>query len=312
MSTSINIKLDFSGASTDSQCFSDSVTIDSNPTDTGKRNLAGEMFIELRRATSFLKHHRALPDSGDLLTSSTQFRRTDPMGFVDVFNVPALWLEISNTFRDLRYVLAQAKAYKQLEPPDTTPSTDDLCAYVHFEKMYKLNLAVFDLMKIQDLVVRLLQEAFSGRLIPVDYDDDDWEKKLTMKDALKGLKKLEQQCAISKEECQSVVNALAYPSQSSHRDIVIEYRNRVTHRLRPSVDYRELFTHVQNRAGKPIRDTSGAIKGRSYGIGTGGNEPEFKFDDLYAALSDYMRHVAQMLKHLKSIPRLSGASFGRE
>jgi len=44
---------------------------------------------------------------------------------------------------------------------------------------------------------------------------------------------------------------------------------------------------------------------RAYLIGTGGIVPEFTFNDLYTALADYMSHVADMLKALKLIPRLS-------
>jgi len=312
MSTTIKIELEFVSREGEPRVFADSVAIQRNVTDKGQQNLAGEMFIELRRAVSFVNYYRALPDIGDLLSSSTSsYVRTDAAAFMDIFNVPAVWLEISNTFRDLRYVLAQARAYKDLEPPNTTPATDDVCAYVHFEKMYKLNLGVFDLIKIQDLVVRLLQEAFSGSLISVDYDDEDWEKKLTMKDAMKGLRSLQETGGISPDEYRSIVKALAYPSQSPHQSIVLRYRHRVTHRLRPSVDYRDLFTHTQDRAGKPIRDAAGAITGRSYGLGTGGSTPEFKFDDLYDALVDYMKYVAEMLAALKQIRRLDGPAWSR-
>src|ERR1700737_3211427 len=144
-----------------SQSFTDSISDERESSDEGKENLAREMFAELRKAVSFANHGYALPDVGDLLQSpSSTIRPSDPMAFIDRFNVPALWLEIRNTFTDLRYVLAQAKAYKDLEPPSSLPSSNRLCAYLHFEKMYRLNLAVFQLVKIQDLVVRLLQESF--------------------------------------------------------------------------------------------------------------------------------------------------------
>jgi len=306
MTTNIKMQLEFVSAGSESKSFTDSVRHDRDATDQGKENLAREMFAELRKAVSFANNWHALPDVDDLLnSSSSKYVRTDPMSVQDIFNIPALWLEISNTFRDLRYVLAQSKAYKDLEPPNTTPITDALCAHLHFEKMYKLNLAVFQLVKIQDLVVRLLQEGFSGKLISVDYDDEDWEQKLTLKDARKGLTTLKQNGEITEEEYQAIVIALAHPSKSPHQNAVLNYRNRLTHRITPSVDYRQLYTHLQDRAGKVTKDATGAVMSRAYLIGTGGIVPEFTFNDLYTALADYMSHVADMLKALKLIPRLS-------
>jgi|SRR5579864_1210917 len=216
MPTAITMTVEFDSPKSGRMSFTDSVRIEEEPSASGKRNLASEMFIELHRSVSFLEHWRALPDIGDLLSSPTSRHvRTDPMAFMDVFNVPALWLEISNTFRDLRYVLAQAKAYKDLEPLNTTPATNDICAYAHFEKMYKLNLAVYDLVKVQDLVVRLLQEGFSGKLIHVDYDDEDWEQKLTMNNAKNGLKALKKAGELAQVEFEKIMSALgpAFPKQ---------------------------------------------------------------------------------------------------
>lgn len=228
------------------------------------------------------------------------------MAFIDMMNRPSAWLEISNTFADLRFMLPQAKAYKALEPPNSNPVSDPLCTYLHYQKMYMLNLAVFQLVKIQDLVVRLLHESFSGELIPVDYNDDEWEKKLTVREARKGLNTLLQNGKLSSQEHKEIVDALDIPSKSQHHDTVIEYRNRMTHRIRPSVDYPELFTEFQSRAGSPILDPStGKAKAMQYTIYGRTKNPEFRFDDLYVALADYMKYVVNMLKALKAIPRLS-------
>lgn len=304
MSTNIKIRLEFQSEAGQSRSFSDSLSHERDASDEGKENLAREIFAELRKAIVLAEHANKLPDVDDLLEQSG-YVRNDPMGFVDIFNVPGMWLEISNTYTDLRYVLAQAKAYKDLEPLNTTPLSDALCAFLHFEKMYKLNLAVFQLVKIQDLVVRLLHECFSGSLIPVDCDDEDWEQKLTLRDAKKGLKALSDKGELAHQEYKAIVEALEYPSKSSHRTTVLEYRNRLTHRIRPSVDYPELYTDLQDRAGKVIRDASGRERARTYSIGGGRATPEFLFSDLYTAISDYMGHIAGMLKTLKHIPRLS-------
>lgn len=306
MATNINIRLEFLSATGDSLQFADSVGHERNSSDQGKENLAREMFAELRKAINVSKHWRALPDVGDLLeSSSSSYRRTDPMGFIDLFNVPNIWLEVSNTFSDIRYLLAQAIAYKELEPPNSNPVSDPLCAHLHFEKMYRLNLAVFQLVRTQDLVVRLLQESFSGTLISVDFDDEGWERDLTLKDARRGLKTLAESGDLANKEHQQILEALAQPSKSPYRETVVRYRNRLTHGIRPSVDYAELYTHLQDRAGEVIRDANGKEKGRVYSIRGSHGKPEFMFADLYAAMSDYMSHVAEMLKALKLIRRLS-------
>lgn len=308
MPTKINMHLEFvSDTGTPRHPFTYSVSHEDETTDDRRENLAREIFAELRKAISYSDYWNSLPDVGDLAQplSISVAAPTDPMAFIDLFNKPAVWLEIDNTFTDLRHVLAEAKAYKDLEPPNTKPTTDSLCAHLHFEKMYRLNLGVFQLVKIQDLIVRLLHESFSGKLITVDFDDEDWEKKLTLKDAKKGLEAFADNGDLSGKDYQAILAALDLPSKSPHQDTVIRYRNRLTHRIRPSVDYVELFTDLQDRAGQVIKDASGKEKGRAYRFGGGRSRPDFLFADLYTALSDYMSHVAEMLKALKAIPRLS-------
>jgi hypothetical protein len=309
MPTDVRMLLEFVTPS-GTVAFTESITDDLNATDKGKENLARELFAELRKAVSLRDTKDPLPDLRDLLLvespNTKRVIQAGPMAFIDLFNRPAIWLEISNTFVDLRFLLPQAKAYKDLEPKESSPVSDPFCAYLHYQKMYMLNLAVFQLVKIQDLVLRLLQESFGGELIPVDYDDEDWEKKLTLKDAKKGLNNLLKNGKLAAQEHQLILDALEIPSQSPHKDTVIRYRNGLAHRIRPSVDYPELFTAIQDRAGQPIIDPStGKEKGRTYSIGGGKSKAEFIFADLYAALSDYMGYIADMLKAVKGIPRLA-------
>jgi hypothetical protein len=306
MPTNIKMHLEFLSAARAPQSFVDSARHERDSSDEGRENLAREMFAELRKAISFVDHMHALPHVEDLLQSpSSGDRRSDPMAFIDLMNVPGLWLEISNTFTDLRYVLAQAKAYKDLEPPNSTPVSDSLCAHLHFEKVYRLNLAVFQLVKIQDLVVRLLQESFSGKLISVDYDEEGWERDLRLADAKKGLKALMEGGELLRLDYDAILEALAEPSKSRYRRTVVSYRNRVAHGIRPSIDYPELYTELENRAGQVLRDSSGKERGRIYSMRGGRSKPDFLFADLYRALSDYMGYIAAMLNSLKKIRRLS-------
>ncbi|MGH9515873.1 MAG: hypothetical protein ACRD3P_09385 [Terriglobales bacterium] len=306
MATEVKIEIQFSSASNGLRAFNATIAHPGEASYEGKSNLAQVMISELRKSVSFVDHLHALPDLGDLLhTKSPAVRPSDPMAGLDLFNVPSLWLEISNTFTDLRYVLAQAKAYKVLEPPNSNPVSNQLCAHLHYEKIYRLNLAAFQLVKIKDLVVRLLQEAFSGRLISVNYDKEGWEKDLTLSDAKEGLKAFLDRGELEDSEHRAILNALELTLGSHHREVVVRYRNRIAHGIRPSVDYAELFTNVQDRAGEIIRDASGKVIGRQYRILGGTPPPEFQFEELYTAMSGYMGHVAKMLKRLKQIPRLN-------
>jgi hypothetical protein len=308
MPTDIKMRLDFVTGN-DVRSFSESATDERESTDKHKENLARELFAELRKAISFQDLKSPLPDLGDTLLESPLTAPAipaGPMAFFDLLNRPAIWLEISNTFVELRFLLPQAKPYKDLEPKDSNPVTDPLCVYLHYQKMYMLNLAVFQLVKIQDLVVRLLQESFSGELISVDYNNDEWERKLTLKEAKKGLNALLLKGKLTNQEYQFIADALDIPSKSPYQDTIVRYRHHLTHRIRLSVDYSELFTEVEDRAGRPITEpTTGKETGKIYPIRGGKSKPEFLFADLYAALSDYMGYVAQMLKALKAIPRLA-------
>jgi hypothetical protein len=236
--------------------------------------------------------------------SSYTYEAIDPTDVANIFNVPAVWLEIVNTFTNLRYVLAQAKSYKNLELPHTTPENDTLCAYLHFQKMYSLNLAALDLAKIQDLVIRLLYESFSGKLIKVDLDDPEWEKKLTLREAKKGLKEKLDNKEINSSDFDAIMAALSIPSKSAHQATVLRYRNGVAHRIRPSVDYPAMFTDISDRKSTVHYDSSGKEVSRSFSFGGRRTTPEFRFDDLYLAFVDYMRHLAEMLEALRAIPRL--------
>jgi len=286
--------------------FTDSLIHERASSDEGKENLARLIFAELRKEVFFSEYLANLPNVRDLLKSPTGAHRSgDPLAFIDLFNVPGLWLEIANTFTDLRNLLAQAKTYKGLEPQDSSPVLDSLCAYLHFEKMYRLDLAVFQIVKIQDLTVRLLHENFSGHLISVDYDEEGWEKDLRLSDAKKGLKRLAEKGELAQADCQAILAALDIPSKSTHQGTLVKYRNQIAHGIRPSVDYPELYTHLQDRAGKVIKDQSGNERARVYSISAGQTRPDFLFLDLYTAFSDYMKHVAEMLEALKRIPILS-------
>lgn len=282
------------------------ISINGDRSPEGEENLGIEMTAEFKKALDYGTFIDDIPDIESDLTSSPQ-RRIDFSQWWNVRNTENLWLEITNTLADVRFLLSQARAYKALEPTAVSASRkgEQLKYYAHFGKMYHLNLSVFSLVKIQDLIVRLLFENFGGTLIAVDQTDDDWEKKLTMKDLKKGLRRELEAGTLSNAEYQDIIDALDEPSKSAHQKTVVDYRNRLVHRIRPSVDYGELFTEIEDRIGTPILDSAGNEKGRQYSIMARPSQAEFKFMELYAALLDYLKHVIRMLTKLKAMPRFA-------
>lgn len=221
----------------------ETVLSDREPTPEGERNLGIELAAEFRKAIHYHEHFVEIPNSTVELVDSRPrtFDFTKKTSeWWDLLNTQSLWLEISNTLAEVRFLLAQARAYKSLEPADDKMDDDSkqLRYYAHFSKMYHLNLAVFGLVKIQDLVVRLLFENLGGpKLIGVDQTDADWEKKLTLAAAKSGLKNQLDSGSLRVQDYDEFLTALDRPSLSKHQATLVAYRNGVIHRLRPSVDY---------------------------------------------------------------------------
>jgi len=293
------------------EMIEETVSSDYEATQQGERNLRNKLAAEFRKAILYHGYFAEIPNSAIELVDSRP-RKFDLMKktseWWDVLNTQALWLEISNSLADVRFLLGQARGYKSLEPSEdkTDDDSKQLRYYAHFAKMHYLNLAVFELVKIQDLVVRLLFENLGGpKLIHVDQTDADWEKKLTLAAAKSGLKNQFDSGSLQKQDYDEIVKALDCPSTSRHQATLVAYRNGVIHRLRPSVDYPQLFTPLEDRVGEPILDASGKVRGRKYTMWGLPDKPEFYFADLYTALLDYLKHIIEMLTLLKAIPRLA-------
>jgi hypothetical protein len=271
-----------------------------------ENRLGRELAAEFQKAIRFHEYLSEVPDVDVDLVDAQPINFAHPKQFFSAGNTQGLWLEIHNTLADVRFLLARARAYKSVEPSGS--GTDDMKAlryYAHFSKMHNLNLAVLGMVKIQDLVVRLLFENFGGDLIKVDQAEDDWEADLTMQKARRGLKERLDSGNLEQSEYDQIKRALDVPSTSTHQATVVAYRNGIVHRLRPSVDYPSLFTPLEDRVGQPIFDASGKQTGRKYSMWGLPTKPEYCFADLYSPLLDYLKHVIEMLTLLKAIPRLA-------
>jgi len=274
-----------------------------DPAPGGEKSLADELADHLRAELTMPAHLEQLPRADGL---AVPFKRTihptSPMDIHDALNTDGLWLEIQNTLYAAQNSLAEAKAYKEIEPAS---GTIEEWYPAHAKKISALNAGVLHLAKIQDLVVRLFFENLGGtQFITVDYADDDWEKALTMKNARRGLERLRNAGALDAQEHAQIIAALDEPSRCPQQKLVVEYRNCVVHRIRPSIDHAELSPVLQDRFGTPVYDHEGKQRGVSYPILLT-SKPDFQFEELYQAIASYLGYVVKMLSDLKVLPRLA-------
>src|SRR5437763_755081 len=97
------------------QVVEETVSTVNEPEPAGEENLGVELAAEFRKAIRYYEHFSTIPNLAVSLTDSAS-RTVDMSQWWDIRNTENLWLEISNTLADVRFLLAQAKAYKELEP----------------------------------------------------------------------------------------------------------------------------------------------------------------------------------------------------
>jgi hypothetical protein len=220
--------------------------------------------------------------------------------FFDIRNSQAIWFELTSLVLGAEADLALAQSYKALEPAQE-PSFDDDTAindlyYLHDRKMRLLNDAVRSLVKVQDLVNRLLHESLGGDL--VDAAKPNWEKsQLTREIVEKRLRAKLGRDEISQTDFDAITQALAIPNNAPKAQIAQNYRNRLMHHLRPSVDYSMFFSALESRAGEEVKDVQGKVIGRRHAL-LAKPPVQYAFRDLLAAYSEYLDAVVAMLERL--------------
>jgi len=223
--------------------------------------------------------------------------------YFDMRNSQAVWFELSRLVMRAEADLALAQAFKRLEPPQE-PSFDDTAAlndlyYVHQRKMMFLNQSAYALIKVQNLVDRLLHESLGGDL--VDTSKPDWERSQLLRSYVeKGLEAKRAAGLISQPDFDAISEALKIPRNTPKREIARTYRNRLMHHIRPSVDYSWLFSYLEPRAGEEIRDAQGKVIGTRRTVSA--RPPvQYRFQDLHAAFSEYLDALVAMLQQLSQI-----------
>jgi hypothetical protein len=267
----------------------------------GEARVVHHLFSELRvamRDQPTLRHNAVAGRWVQFPKSKIDFSE-----YFDVHNAQSLWLELSNLVRGIEHSLEMAKAFKELEPVEQPPFEDDVAIsnlyFLHDRKMEALDRAVQELIKVQEVVNRLLLESLGGDL--VDTRKPDWERtQLIRKNVEKGLEAKRASGALSQSDFDAITEALEIPKNTPHADVAVTYRRRLMHHIHPSVDYPIFFSGLESREGELMKDASGRITGREYRMFA--RPPvQYRFSSLHASLTEYLDAVVAMLQRLSEI-----------
>jgi hypothetical protein len=233
---------------------------------------------------------------------SPTFYLNDAVKTAHMQNVNELWLEIENLLLGARLNFATARIFKDLEDSHTHQTHFDLNARLdlHLEKMERFHLGVFELVRIEDMIVRLLYEYFGDGFIETDVTRPGWEKRLTwdaMKDALNSRGQPDKDPhpaleAMDEREYQTLM-AIVRSYRSAEVLRLVRYRDTRTHRITPSVDHPELAVDIVS----PPQDGTGIptmLFNRR-------NAPEHSFLDLYADTKQVYSQLSALLHRLNAI-----------
>jgi hypothetical protein len=180
--------------------------------------------------------------------------------YFDVRNSQTMWFELSNLVMGAEADLILAQAFKEIEPHQEPTFEDDAAVndlfFIHDRKMSLLNQAVVALIKVQDLVNRLLHESLGGDL--VDTSKPNWEtSQLSRANVVKGLEEKYAAGAVTQTDFRAISEALEIPRSIPRGETARTYRNRLAHHPRPSVDYSMFFASLESRIGEEIKDGAG-------------------------------------------------------
>jgi hypothetical protein len=223
--------------------------------------------------------------------------------YFDRVNAQSVWLEIQRTLIHVRFLLATARSYKELEPPHEDEfSKNGLLYNIHSDKMTQFDLAVFKLAKVEDLVLRLVFEATGAAFASTGAIN--WERQLTwdrVKDGLKDRTGNARLSSMEDAEYEDLLRLIREFGNPSFVGTFRSYRDRVAHRITPSVDYPELYATVEDRTWKETRNPQGRIVARTKGFGGMRSNAEFQFHYLYEVAKKTFQHYLDRLRQLRQV-----------
>jgi hypothetical protein len=259
--------------------------------------------IDLIRSQS--ERHRFISDFDlppTLSVETWNFDLSGPATACRLQNINELWFEIAGLFLRARLGFATSRILKLLEDEhsENTDAAQNARYNLHLDKMEQFDLAAFELVRIEDLVARIIYEYFGeGFLERVDQTNEKWEKMVTwdrMKDALNKRGKPDKNPhprleAMSEPDYKKLIAAVR-DYRSADVLSIISYRDRRTHRVAPTVDHAGLVSTVQT----PQKGASGEIV-----MLLGQTGPEFQFEQLYGAAKKTYSHLLGVAQRINEI-----------
>ncbi len=162
--------------------FSHKIPLPRKPDDEGIALAATETFAEIEKDIRYGAFYEQLPDPAQLQAQAKRSYTPEQwMSEERLFlqNTQEVWHEITNTLFTARYLLAQSRAYKDVELLMIKEGADHRGSEVlnvHLSKMNAFDGAVYRLAKIEDLFLLLLFVNLGNSLVDVNLENPDWEK----------------------------------------------------------------------------------------------------------------------------------------
>jgi hypothetical protein len=280
----------------------------------GKEFVAQHLFSELKKDDDVGTYFLALPSVVKFIRPVKQTFRLDEIGsgsHDDRINTREMWWEIGKTLLRIEHLLAQARSYHDQEQSHIASKdseADNLSANFHLDKMVVFDLAAIFLGKVIDLAARLVFERLGASLVRPDRTNPDWERGITWRSIRNGL--LDRSgnpdvASLTDDEYSILLGIFDDFLKTDHGTRLWGYRLRLAHRITPSVDRPELYTHLQSRERTPILDTEGGLNGWTRSFGGLPTVAEYSFTDLYEDAVQTLHHYIGMLERLEALPRFS-------
>ena len=302
----IRITIEFQNEGDGTSRYEKEITAPARSGEKATERQAQQTFADLQKDLLLGTFFDELPDPNGLYKPgkhSFAMEEIFSSSYFDQVNAQSVWLEVQKTLINVRFLLAAARSYKELEPRHEEDFTKNGLLYnIHLSKMAEFDLAAFRLAKVEDLLLRLLFEGTGAEFIRTDVTN--WDRQLTwdrVKDRLKDRSSNLRLSSMEDGEYEDLVRLIRDFRNPSFVQTFLDYRDRVAHRISPSVDYPELYTTVEDRAWNEIRDAQGRVVGRTKGFGGMRNRAEFQFHDLYDAGRKTFQHYVELLRQLRVI-----------
>jgi hypothetical protein len=305
------IRIEFNSDSNHPIFFEKSVEFTNLRQPGGDEFVANVALAEFEKASLSTKYFDDMPVlDGFVRDVNLSFRIEDLITGVhdDRVNARELWHEISHILHRVRYLLAQSRAYHDLEQIYNSKRDDNskyFAWHFHLDKIERFYLAVILLGKISDSTARLVFERLGASLIPnLDRTKPEWERQINLTNVRKGLKDRTGNsyvASLTDADYASLHTVLDDFLASDELTRIWTYRVKFVHRVTPSVDRSDLYPHLQSRKHTPTVDSKGKVTGWHSRITVSKPDGEYAFLDLYNDAIETFKHFITMLERLEKI-----------